>query len=566
MHTVRNLILTLGVLFFFQLLFSQPKADSLIQEIEKSKGERKLELMFKLANHHIDTDEMFEIAKRIEKEALKQNNMRYLAGSYALKGRFFGTVENNIDSTIYYSELATQTYEEHDVNNPGDSFYLLAGAYLHQGYYELAIYNIKKYMNSKSNASAPYVSYNLLAEAYMATGRYSLAKEAVLQSMYYSELEETSTSPRNKLIDYLFLARIDMASGAYEDAIETCSMMEEILKQEGRQLHDHPSTILTYEIYYLYVDIYIKMGDTEKAKIYLNKAQVIAENSDYNLLKNNIKIIYGKYYLLTKDYLKALSYFDSALDYFEAEGRHQNISREIVNLKIKVLQALKRSDEALVLQQELTHYKDSIYRINVPLQVSQLSKNYELERISLERDKDKANLEKSKAINIGFIVVFGLFVVILVIVRHNTKKIKDKNKALYKRYKEVDKFLNSTVSKSNESESLFDRIEASMKEQQVYRQPNLTREDLAKILNTNRGYLTDAIKAETGKTFLEYVNQYRLNYARFQLMKDKSIPVIEIMYDCGFSSKSPFYRLFKEEFGMSPNEFREAKANLEEDI
>lgn len=105
-----------------------------------------------------------------------------------------------------------------------------------------------------------------------------------------------------------------------------------------------------------------------------------------------------------------------------------------------------------------------------------------------------------------------------------------------------------------------------MQEEQLYRQPNLKREDLARALNSNSRYIIDAIKTGTGKTFLDYINQHRLDYVHRMLMTDESTPVSNIIIDSGFSSTSAFYRLFKEEFGMSPNELRQAKAEFENEI
>lgn len=67
-------------------------------------------------------------------------------------------------------------------------------------------------------------------------------------------------------------------------------------------------------------------------------------------------------------------------------------------------------------------------------------------------------------------------------------------------------------------------------------------------------------------TFSDYVNQYRLNYARRELISNPEIAVSNIILDSGISSVSAFYRLFKNEFGMTPNELRQIKANIDAKI
>lgn len=224
--------------------------------------------------------------------------------------------------------------------------------------------------------------------------------------------------------------------------------------------------------------------------------------------------------------------------------------------------------EAFNLQKRLTHYKDSVSQVNVPLQIEQLMKQSELEKIEIEREKDKAILQRNHLFLLGMSLAFILLCVLLYQMRRSSKKLKEKNKVLFKQYKEANKLatyakkiLISTEELSEES-SLFDRINTYLVEKKAYADPDLTRESLAKELNTNRQYLTEAIREETGKSFLEYINHFRLNDAYQKLIEDEKKSVNSIIMESGFSSTPTFYRLFKAEFGMSPNELRQVKKNF----
>lgn len=105
---------------------------------------------------------------------------------------------------------------------------------------------------------------------------------------------------------------------------------------------------------------------------------------------------------------------------------------------------------------------------------------------------------------------------------------------------------------------LFTRLESVMAEQQPFLNSDLTRKELADLVGTNERYLADAIKQFANKkTCLEYINDYRLEYAREILRTDTRINIETICTIAGFSSRQTFYRLFKKQFGLTPTEYRQ---------
>ena len=61
-------------------------------------------------------------------------------------------------------------------------------------------------------------------------------------------------------------------------------------------------------------------------------------------------------------------------------------------------------------------------------------------------------------------------------------------------------------------------------------------------------------KKATKVTYTDFVNQYRVQYAKKLLIQDKN--VTETCFECGFESLSYFNRIFKKFAGESPSEFR----------
>lgn len=91
----------------------------------------------------------------------------------------------------------------------------------------------------------------------------------------------------------------------------------------------------------------------------------------------------------------------------------------------------------------------------------------------------------------------------------------------------------------------------------IYRDPNLTRETLARLLQIHRNIISKAINHTQKKNFNQFINEYRLREA-IQRLSDPTNPqsIAEIASDCGFNSHPTFYRLFKSETGLSPAQFR----------
>lgn len=71
----------------------------------------------------------------------------------------------------------------------------------------------------------------------------------------------------------------------------------------------------------------------------------------------------------------------------------------------------------------------------------------------------------------------------------------------------------------------------------------------------SREHLARSLKKYYGTTITEYINELRINYAS-NLLINTNTPVLDICFECGFSSVSYFYKIFKNFYHLSPTEFR----------
>lgn len=78
---------------------------------------------------------------------------------------------------------------------------------------------------------------------------------------------------------------------------------------------------------------------------------------------------------------------------------------------------------------------------------------------------------------------------------------------------------------------------------------------LADQMYVSKSTLSRFFKKQTGTYFAEYVSQIRLNYAINELLYSEK-NITKIAMDCGFSNSSVFDKAFRENYGISPSEYR----------
>lgn len=88
------------------------------------------------------------------------------------------------------------------------------------------------------------------------------------------------------------------------------------------------------------------------------------------------------------------------------------------------------------------------------------------------------------------------------------------------------------------------------------------REDLsvsgmAAQVHLQPNYLTTLFRKETGKGFIQYLNQLRIEHACRLLLERTAPTMSRIAQDCGFATDRYFFAAFKKCTGVTPGEFRD---------
>lgn len=84
---------------------------------------------------------------------------------------------------------------------------------------------------------------------------------------------------------------------------------------------------------------------------------------------------------------------------------------------------------------------------------------------------------------------------------------------------------------------------------------DISLEDVVDYLNINKSYFCTLFKKETGKTFIEFLNQARIEKSKALLLEENS-SILDIALSLGFSNQNYFSILFRKYTGVSPMQFR----------
>lgn len=125
---------------------------------------------------------------------------------------------------------------------------------------------------------------------------------------------------------------------------------------------------------------------------------------------------------------------------------------------------------------------------------------------------------------------------------------------LYTRLKEAE-LKGKGITITDSSEEKLNRIISFLEEN--YRS-DISREGLAAAVGLNANYMGTLFKTYTGKKINDFINELRIREATLRLEKNDE-KIIDIALSVGFESLATFNRIFKQQTGVTPSEYRESK-------
>lgn len=569
-----------GFLLWFALPVSAQnnlghQKDSLRRAISHSEGIDKLRSYTKLYYLYMSEiaddrkmDTLLTLFDETEAEAIRQGNIK-------MQGMVYGNTiitfinRSEHDEVIKRAPRYLDFYLKHELWN----FYYQIHMQL------ITAHNLKG--DYKQAAEEAGKMYNHAREkkdkAGMATALYATAITYNLQKRWKEEEEcfrecigllwETAGYDNILTQSYAFLCMSLRAQERYDEILQLVPEYEKAIarfeKASGRVQPEARGNL-----YVALMNTYIDTKEYDKAETYLSKIDKIVNNgiSKFELARAKALISQSQ-----GNYRKALAAIDTAMTAVEESETDLNAARKI---KMEILARMGRIDEAFGLLDVIIASNDSIQDVEVNARFDELRTRYEVE-------KHIAGKERNFHYFLLAIAVCLILAILLAGVFYYNRIISVKNRKLYEQIKEQDHLADelarlthnnetpasqettgATVTVSgmpaadNEQHNLVTQLHDYLLTEGNLFSVDINREEIISVLGTNKNALTEAVRAVTGKTPMEYIRILKVEEARKMIDNQPELTIETVAFNCGFNIPSTFYRLFRKQYGISPAEYR----------
>ena len=418
----------------------------------------------------------------------------------------------------------------------------------------------KMYTDSKENKSnyGVGVSTYCMGSIYKTMRRFTNAKQSFLESIDALNKEEDFSL---LLAAYNALGETLDELRQYNDLRNITLVWKEVLDDYKHKVEAQGYTPSLREQYLNYtlatIVVEIETEQYERAAELLTKAENLTKGLN-TIWQQKLLQIKSRYYTATQQYDKA----------FECNSKNMymliSVGDSLSLLKVELQEAdllytTGLYKEAASLYKQIIPRIDMLRNNELTAQLDELHTLYELDKLTLNNQLITNRLYFLLFISILLVIMVFLYILY-------ARRLHRKNQILFETYlqtkKKEDK-LSITIEKARpkkltNEEILFSKLTDLMENEQLYKDQSLKRDNVVDKLNTNRTYLSDAIKQCTdGMTFSEFINQYRLRNAAMLLTTKLDMNIYEVADESGFNSRSTYNRLFQDYYGMSPSEFRD---------
>ena len=387
--------------------------DSLCNVLKNTKDPaRKLLLLSHLARLYWQQPEEVSFLKEQIDLSTKLDSMQYVYDGYSRLCRYYFN-NSQLDSLIFMKNLLDSICQQHEATPPEYFQVRIILCKYYQGIlnYELAISEAFKLLNDARKAQNDYglmMGYQSIGFDYQAMDR---NKDAVIA--YRKGLDYLHKLEDNPVYEIQYISEM------------LPSFLEENLLAESRQILDRYNEL--YQIaskYYktrgipyrsvwhrwlvnsYYAELYMKMGQLDKAGKYIKEADKYAINSTEENMKYPYYRIKALYHLKTKDYQKALEEIDKGLDV--------EVQPNYLKLKIEILLADGQKANAIATYEDLFTLDAQIKTEAFDRQISQLRllndlNDQEQQTFELQRQNDELVIQRQ-------LVKMGMWISLLLLV------------------------------------------------------------------------------------------------------------------------------------------------------
>ncbi len=122
------------------------------------------------------------------------------------------------------------------------------------------------------------------------------------------------------------------------------------------------------------------------------------------------------------------------------------------------------------------------------------------------------------------------------------------------------RYLKSTLSPEAQ-QAIHQKLILAIDDQKLFLNPELTITELANTLAVHPNHLSQVINSVESKAFYDFINGKRIEEFKriVALPENQKYTLLALAFECGFNSKTAFYRNFKSVTGLSPTHYLKQK-------
>lgn len=324
-------------------------------------------------------------------------------------------------------------------------------------------------------------------------------------------------------------------------------------------------------VYNMYANILGAMGDSLRAEAMYMQAMVCIDSAQITTA-TYVCLSFGNWLLSQKRYNEAVGQLEAGLRM--ADDRDNKVFTWQMCRSLSAAYESAGQWKAAFMYQERYHVEaDSVFNIDRERTINALEMMYVEARHDAEmHKKNKILLLCIAAAVLILIVSLALAVMYRNKDRMYTRIVRQYRDAVAvetelekaREYiSELERRLHDTAGKTTtveycKSEEMFSRLERMMRQDKIYKDPELSRDKIATMLGSNRTYVSKVVNDVCKKSVVQYINDYRIDHS-IKMLSDPAndVQIKEVEYESGFSASATFFKLFKERVGMSPSKYRQ---------
>jgi AraC-like DNA-binding protein len=126
---------------------------------------------------------------------------------------------------------------------------------------------------------------------------------------------------------------------------------------------------------------------------------------------------------------------------------------------------------------------------------------------------------------------------------------------MLRRRKSCDTTMECAPVSDEPANELMSLINELMDKEKPYLNSELKVSDIADAFHLHRNDISACINSQMGCTFAQYINRYRIEYAKELMRRQPDKKISSIWMESGFGSEQTFFKTFRSATGLSPKEW-----------